>query len=88
MSGMCCAILGRKLPSLRETWKKVSEWILAVQIVNCTIVLSPACFAASISVSVTVLRQSTQVPKMSKKSALSWFVLAMVDVILQQLIVK
>jgi hypothetical protein len=44
--------------------------------------------AASISVSVTVFRQSTQVPKMSKKSALGWFSLAIMDDVLQQLIEK
>lgn len=36
-----------------------------------TIVVSPASFAAAIRPSVTVLRQSTHVPKTSKKSALS-----------------
>jgi hypothetical protein len=39
-----------------------------------TIVVSPASFAASIRPSVTVLRQSTHVPKTSKKSALSGIV--------------
>jgi hypothetical protein len=37
-------------------------------------VVSPASFAASIRPSVTVLRQSTHVPKTSKKSALSGIV--------------
>lgn len=37
--------------------------------VRSTILVSPALLAASIKASVTVLRQSTHVPKTSKKSA-------------------
>ena len=42
--------------------------------------MSPDSFAASIRPSVTVLRQSTQVPKTSKKSALSGIVVVVADV--------
>lgn len=42
-----------------------------------TILVSPACFAASMRASVTVLRQSTHVPKMSKKRAFSSFIFVM-----------
>lgn len=41
-----------------------------------TIVVSPASFAASIRPSVTVLRQSTHVPKTSKKRALRGIVVS------------
>lgn len=49
-------------------WSWVDRWH--------TIVVSLASFAASIRPSVTVLRQSTHVPKTSKKSALSGIVTA------------
>jgi hypothetical protein len=42
--------------------------------------VSPDSFAASIRPSVTVLRQSTHVPKTSKKSALSGIVAVVADV--------
>lgn len=53
-----------------------------------TIVVSPACFAASIRASVTVLRQSTHVPKTSKKRAFRWVRSAMVSALRNELDVQ
>lgn len=47
--------------------------------------MSPACLAVSMRVSVTVLRQSTHVPKTSKKRAFSLVRSAMVFVVVNGL---